>query len=76
MAEERLEAVLEPLDELFLTDLAALELEERQLLALRQPLAHRQAEVFGGDAAVVLERGEGGEQRRGEDAAEVGDDRP
>ena len=57
-------------------DLAALELEERDLAAfLGGGRAHRLAEVLDAHPVGVLEGHEGAHQRRGEDAAEVADDR-
>src|SRR6185369_4615785 len=76
VAELGLEVRAQQLKELRLLDLAPLELEERVVAALLGRGAQRLAEVFGRYLNLVLDPFEAAEQRRRQDAAEVGDDRP
>ena len=75
VAEQRLEAVGELLQEGDLGDLAALHFEERVVAVGLGGRLHPLAEDLGGDPGLVLEGHEGLDQRRGQDAAEVGDHR-
>ena len=70
------ELALEAADELVLAQLALLEREQRVLAAVGgRDSRHGRAEVLEGDPGLALVRDERLEQRRGQDAAEVGDHR-
>ena len=62
------------LEEVRLADPPLLELVQGVLALARLDPRHRLAELLERDAGVVLDRGEGLDQRRGQHAAEVGDD--
>ena len=74
-AERRPRARARAREELRLGDLAALELEQRVHAVVRDAVRDRLAERLGRDADALLQAREGVDQRRGEHAAEVGDDR-
>jgi predicted component of type VI protein secretion system len=75
-AERRLQAPLETREEGRLADLAALEREQRVHAVVREAVRHRLPVRVARHAGALLEAGERAQHRRGEDAAEVGDDRP
>jgi hypothetical protein len=62
--------------ELGLADAPELQLEQRVGAVARRRGRHRAPDLAEGDAEVLLDGGEGVEERRGEHAAEVGDERP
>ena len=71
--EAGLEVALDPVAELGLGDLAALEHEQRVVAVLLGGEAHRLAELLERDAGLLLVGEEALLQRRGEHAAEVAD---
>src|SRR4051812_47912115 len=75
MAEHRLEPVPQQVEEAFLADPAALELEQRMPAAeARLAGGHRDPELLERDPVVVLKGGEGAEKGGGQDPAEIADD--
>jgi hypothetical protein len=72
-AEHGLEAALDPREELGFGDLAALQRVQRVHPVVLQAVRHRGAVGLERDVDLVLHAVERLQQRRGQDAAEVGD---